>query len=212
MFAVHPQRIFYSSPEELIAQDRLISVAAKIAKIKFIEGYYSNRTWRKVVPVNFANPVKREHFGIEFAVSQSETLASNSDSKETFPLITYDPKVAEPSIVQKPAGRWDVYFNDRAPCSITESRSVASQALAGMDKHVGSYSWESPADFPDIIYQCFDRQKEGIFKGISVDSKEDIRTAYDKRGATSEGALLEDPSMSDMVLALINPLVNRSTS
>ncbi len=86
--------------------------------------------------------------------NQSETLASgNSDLKGSIPLATYDSTVAEVLTPQKPARRWDVHFSDGAPSSITESRVLVAQSLAQMSNDVASYNWESPADFPAIIYQ-----------------------------------------------------------
>ncbi len=60
VFAVHPQRFFFTNPEESVMQDRLITVAAKIAKTDFVEGYYIDKKWRKVVPPNFRDQVKRK--------------------------------------------------------------------------------------------------------------------------------------------------------
>lgn len=60
VFAVHPQRFFFTNPEESVMQDRLIAVAAKIAKTDFVEGYYTDQKWRKVVPPNFRDQVKRK--------------------------------------------------------------------------------------------------------------------------------------------------------
>jgi hypothetical protein len=199
-----PQRFFFTNPEESVMQDRLIAVAAKIAKTDFVEGYYTDQKWRKVVPPNFRDQVKRKYFDIEISNNQSETLASgNSDFKGSISLATYDSTVAEVSTPQKPARRWDVHFSDGAPSSITESRVLVAQSLAQMSNDVGSYNWESPADFPAIIQQWLGKQKQALFRGVSSCHTADIRMLYNQLDATTKVSLVGNLSLSDTILAIL---------
>ena len=135
----HPQRIFYASPEESVMQDRLISVAAKIAKTNFVKDYFADRRWKGIVPPTFMSLVKKKLFGIEFSDNQSEAPASStSNSERLLPLNTKNSKTTELWTAQKRIGRRAAYFSDRAPNSITESRTLVTQALAEMDSHVGN--------------------------------------------------------------------------
>lgn len=193
VFVAHPNRIFYASQEEQIIQEKPITVAAKIAKINFVEGYYTDRKWKEVVPTNFRNQATRKFFEIEFSDNQSQPQASSrSNSEGSLPLIA-----------QNRVGRWDVYFSDGAPSSITESWNIVAQALSEMHNHEGVQNWEKFTDFPVSVQKWLGRQKETLFKDTPVDSAADIRTVYDRTIATTEHPLIENFSLSDMILALM---------
>lgn len=67
VFVLHPNRLFYRRAPESINQDQLIKVAANIAQVHFVEGYYTEEIWRKLVPVDFKNRAIREHYGKYYA-------------------------------------------------------------------------------------------------------------------------------------------------
>ena len=64
VFVYHPNRLFYRNEHESVEQDRLITVAAKIAQVEFVERYYKNEIWKELVPVDFRNPVMREQYSM----------------------------------------------------------------------------------------------------------------------------------------------------
>ena len=115
----------------------------------------------------------------------------------------YSSKVAEPSTTQEPIGERDLYFSDRAPSSITESRKTVALAPAEMHNSLDLLNWESPADFPAIIQRWLGSQRGALLKSTPLQSMADIKTVYDQIGATTKGTLHGEPSLSDMILALI---------
>ena len=204
VFVAHPQRIFYASPEENTTQEKLTTVAAKIAKTKFVKGYYTDRKWKEVVPSDFTNRVKRKFFDVGSSESSSEILGSNcSNSDGSLSLATYNSKVAEPSTTQEPIGEWDLYLGDRAPSSITESRNTVALALTEMHSSLDLHNWESPVDFPAIIQKWLGSQRGALFKNVPLESIADIMAVYDQISATTKSSLYGEPSLSDMILALI---------
>ena len=64
VFVRHPNRLFYRSASASIHQDLLIEVAAKIAQVDFVERYYTEENWRKLVPVDLKNRAVREQYGM----------------------------------------------------------------------------------------------------------------------------------------------------
>jgi hypothetical protein len=72
-------------------------------------------------------------------------------------------------------GYWDCFFEEESPFSVQELRKILPAALAtetDLDKH--SHEWESPADFPEIVGTWFKRQREILFKGMSIHGPADI--------------------------------------
>lgn len=91
VFVAHPQRIFYASSEENIMQEKLTTVAAEIAKTKFVKGYYyTDRKWKEAVPSDSTNRVKRRFFDVGSFEISPEILGSNcSNSDRSLSLATY---------------------------------------------------------------------------------------------------------------------------
>lgn len=67
VFVTYSQRIFFANQEESVMQDNIMTVDAKITRTDFVESYYTDRKWKKVVPTNFKNLVKSKYFSIELS-------------------------------------------------------------------------------------------------------------------------------------------------
>jgi hypothetical protein len=81
VFAIHSQRFFFSKQGECAIQDKLLAVAAKIAKVDVIKRYYKDQKWRMIVPHNFLSMVKKKHFRTPSKQSQSDRDNSNAFGK-----------------------------------------------------------------------------------------------------------------------------------
>jgi hypothetical protein len=185
IFAIHPQRLFYSPEEEPARQDKFLTVATKISGVNSIERYYEDKKWKAIAPPGFSTMAKRKYFGIPSEQSQNGGDKSNISS----PVVD---------------GDWDSYFDGQQPFSVREFREILPVALTtamGPENH--PHKWKSPDDFPEIVSIWFRRQREILFKGMSISGAADILPVYRRLCATTNGPLKENPSLAEMICALI---------
>ena len=72
-----------------------------------------------------------------------------------------------------------------------------------MDPEKHPHKWESPNDFPEIVGTWFGRQREILFRGMSIYGAADIMIVYQRLCATTKGPLKENPSLAEMIYGLI---------
>jgi hypothetical protein len=195
----HPQRFFYPKQGESARQDKLLAVAAKIARVGFIERYYEDQKWRTIVPPNFPSMIKKKLFGTPSEQSQSDRDSSNASGEA--PMISMSKLITtDASMDPIVGGYWDSFFEEKPPFSVQELREILPVALAmetALDKH--SHRWESPADFPAIVGTWFRRQREILFKGMLIYGPADIMLVYQRLCATAKGPLEGNPSLAEMI-------------
>ena len=156
IFAIHPQRFFYSREGESARQDKFLTVATKISGVNSIERYYEDQKWKAIVPPSFSILEKMKFFGIPSEQSQNDGGRSNTSG------LVVD-------------GYWDAYFDGERPFSVQELRVILPVALtAAMDPD----KWESPDDFPEIVGTWFGRQREILFKEMPISGAADIMPVY----------------------------------
>jgi len=203
VFAIHPQRFFFSKQGECAIQDKLLAVAAKIARVDVIERYYEDQKWRMIVPHNFSSMVKKKHFSTPSKQSQSDRYNSNASGKALI-ISTSKLTTTEASMGPIVGGCWDSSFKEKPPFSVQELREILPVALATeTDLNEHSHKWESPADFPEIVGTWFSGQREILFKGMSIYSPADIIPVYQQLYATKKGPLEGNPSLAEMIYGLI---------
>src|SRR5271170_1618597 len=101
-------------------------------------------------------------------------------------------------------GYWDSYFDGKQPFSVQELRVILPMALATeMDLKKHPDKWESPDDFPEIVGTWFGRQREILFKGMSISGAADIMPVYRRLCTIANGPLRESPSLAEMICGLI---------
>jgi hypothetical protein len=203
VFVSHPQRFFFARGGECARQDKLLAVAAKISRVGFIERYYEDQKWRMIVPPNFQNMVKKKLFGTPPEQSQNDGGRSNAFGKA--PIISISKlTTTDVSIGPVVGGYWDSYFDGKQPFSVQELRVILPMALATeMDPKKHPHKWESPDDFPEIVGTWFRRQREILFRGISIYGTADIMIVYQRLCATTKDPLKENPSLAEMIYGLI---------
>jgi hypothetical protein len=203
VFVTHPQRFFYPKQGECARQDKLLAVAAKIARVGFIERYYEDQKWRTIVPTNFPSIIKKKLFGSPSEQSQSDRDSSNSSGKALM-ISMSELTTTNASMGPIVRGCWDSFFEEKPPFSVQELREILPVALAtetDLNKHL--HKWESPADFLEIVGTWFRRQREILFKGMSIYSLADIMLVYQRLCATAKGPLEGNPSLEEMIYGLI---------
>jgi hypothetical protein len=124
VWAIHPQRLFYSREGEPARQDKFLTVAAKISRVNSIERYYEDQKWKAIVPPSFSILAKKKFFGTPSEQPQNEGDRSNISSPVDGKLVAsasgehtvrlWDP--ASGASLQTVDGYWDSYFDgERAP-------------------------------------------------------------------------------------------------
>ena len=136
------------------------------------------------MPPSFPTLAKRKYFGLP-EKSQNDGGRSNTSG----PVVD---------------GFWDSYFNEKRPLSVQELKEILPVALAAAtDPEDNPHKWESPDDFPKIVRAWFTRQREILFKGISISSAADIIPVYRRLCTITKSPLEENPSLAKMVYGLI---------
>ena len=130
IFAIHPQRFFYSPEGEPARQDKFLTVAAKISRVNSIERYYEDQKWKAIVPPGFSNMAKRKLFGIPSKQSQNDEDRSNASEK------------ADDLIPKRPASRW------RIGILTSMGNGLSASGNSGKFFARGSYNGNGPRKSP----------------------------------------------------------------
>lgn len=95
-------------------------------------------------------------------------------------------------------------MKNRLSASRNELGEILPVALAtesGLDRD--SHEWESPADFPEVIGTWFRRQREILFRGMSICGAGDVMLVYRRPCATTKGSLEGNLPLAEMIYGLI---------
>jgi hypothetical protein len=180
VFAIHPQRLFYPLEGESARQDKSLTAAAKISGVNSIERYYEDQKWKTIVPPSFPILAKMKFFGIPSEQSQNDGGRSDTSGPVVY-------------------GSWDSYFDGERPFSVQELRAILPTTLAAaIDPENNQHKWESPDDFPEIVGTWFGRQREILFKEMSISGAADIMPVYQRLCIIANGPLGENPSLTEM--------------
>jgi hypothetical protein len=146
---------------------------------------------------------RRKLFGTPSEQSQNDEGRSNASGKA--PMISMS-KLTTTDVLIGPVvgGSWDSYFDGKQPFSVQELRAILPLSLATvMDPEKHPHKWESPDDFPEIVGTWFARQREILFKAMSINGAADIMAVYRRVCASAKGPLEENPSLAEMICGLI---------